>query len=175
MGQQAWVRSALGVNTRVTKVACHAPSLLVSICGDLCRFASICVDLRAGLNSPSAARPQAIKLILLERGVTMYKVFVLVGGPDWPTSVLTGLILCLLCDVMSGSETDYAASRRVENRRPPVPARHAPRDPPHRPDGAAPALSVSSLSARGLRVASDGRSAGRKTSAPQSSGKKAVR
>eukprot|EP01052_Picozoa_sp_SAG31_P027189 SAG31_NODE_2523_length_5562_cov_4.427238_5_plen_394_part_00 len=35
---------------------------------------------------------RAIKKILMEPGVTQGKVAVLVGGPDWPTSVLTGIL-----------------------------------------------------------------------------------
>jgi len=52
-GTALWVRSALGVNTKVTK---------------------------------------GIKLIMLAPGVTLHKVFLLVGGPDWPTSVLAGVL-----------------------------------------------------------------------------------
>ena len=34
----------------------------------------------------------SIKAILQEDGLSMGKVMILVGGPDWPTSVLTGLL-----------------------------------------------------------------------------------
>jgi hypothetical protein len=35
---------------------------------------------------------KAIEMILLERGLKLPKVSVLVGGPDWPTSVLCGIL-----------------------------------------------------------------------------------
>ena len=35
---------------------------------------------------------KAIRLILEEPGLTTAKVSILVGGPDWPTSVLTGIL-----------------------------------------------------------------------------------
>mmetsp|Transcript_44733 Transcript_44733/g.89742 ORF Transcript_44733/g.89742 Transcript_44733/m.89742 type:complete len:284 (+) Transcript_44733:106-957(+) len=53
LGSALWVRSVLGVNTKVTK---------------------------------------GIKLIMLAPGVTLHKVFLLVGGPDWPTSVIAGVL-----------------------------------------------------------------------------------
>lgn len=46
---------------------------------------------------------RAIKKILLEPGVTKGKVAVLVGGPDWPTSVLTGILGASYSQMIIGS------------------------------------------------------------------------
>lgn len=50
---------------------------------------SLWVRSTLGVNQPTI---KAINLILQERGLTMGKVAILVGGPDWPTSVLTGVL-----------------------------------------------------------------------------------
>jgi len=50
---------------------------------------SLWVRSTLGVNQPTM---KAINLILQERGLTMGKVAILVGGPDWPTSVLTGVL-----------------------------------------------------------------------------------
>ena len=41
------------------------------------------------INSPVV---RAVKLILTERGFSLPKMAILVGGPDWPTSVLSGIL-----------------------------------------------------------------------------------
>ncbi|GBG29376.1 Hypothetical Protein FCC1311_055982 [Hondaea fermentalgiana] len=46
---------------------------------------------------------RAIKIILQDRGLTMRKVFILCGGPDWPTSVTTGILGLPLLSMLIGS------------------------------------------------------------------------
>ncbi len=46
---------------------------------------------------------RAVELILMEPGLTFGKVAILCGGPDWPTSVLTGLLKCKLSQMMLGT------------------------------------------------------------------------
>jgi hypothetical protein len=64
------------------------------------------VSIRAavGVNSPTI---RAIKLILSEPGVTLPKVCILCGGPDWPTSTLTGILKLSLVDMLLGSMPVY--------------------------------------------------------------------
>jgi hypothetical protein len=53
-----------------------------------------------GINSHSI---QAIKIILTADGLTWGKVAILCGGPDWPTSVLTGILRLKLRQMLVGS------------------------------------------------------------------------
>ena len=53
-----------------------------------------------GVNDPTM---KAINLILQEKGLTMGKVAILVGGPDWPTSVLTGVLKCSALQMQMGT------------------------------------------------------------------------
>lgn len=46
---------------------------------------------------------RAIKLILQDKGLTLRKVFILCGGPDWPTSVTTGILGLPLLSMLIGS------------------------------------------------------------------------
>jgi len=46
---------------------------------------------------------RAMRLILSEEGITARKVSVLVGGPDWPTSVLCGILGLDLLPILYGS------------------------------------------------------------------------
>jgi len=53
-----------------------------------------------GVNSPTM---KAIKLILAEPGLKYKKVVILVGGPDWPTSVTTGIMRLSVGQMLLGS------------------------------------------------------------------------
>lgn len=53
-----------------------------------------------GINSEDI---RAIRIILQEPGMTLKKVSVLCGGPDWPVSVLTGILKMPLCSMLYGS------------------------------------------------------------------------
>ena len=53
-----------------------------------------------GVNEPGM---KAINLILQEKGLTAGKVAILVGGPDWPTSVLTGVLHCSALQMQAGT------------------------------------------------------------------------
>ena len=57
------------------------------------------VDVRqmVGVNSISI---RAIKRILEVRGFSVAKILILCGGPDWPTSVLTGILGLPLCNML---------------------------------------------------------------------------
>lgn len=46
---------------------------------------------------------RAVELILKRPGLSMGKIGILCGGPDWPTSVLTGLLKCDLKEMMLGT------------------------------------------------------------------------
>jgi len=46
---------------------------------------------------------RSIEKILQTRGLNLPKVSVLVGGPDWPTSVLTGILDLPLCSMLYGT------------------------------------------------------------------------
>ena len=47
---------------------------------------------------------RAIKRVLTEtHGMSVGKTMILVGGPDWPTSVLTGIIGCDLVPMIAGT------------------------------------------------------------------------
>jgi hypothetical protein len=46
---------------------------------------------------------KAIRHILGQKGLSMGKVAILVGGPDWPTSVLTGIMRLSLIEMLVGS------------------------------------------------------------------------
>jgi len=53
-----------------------------------------------GVNSTSI---RAIKVILEKPGLSPQKVSILVGGPDWPTSVLTGILGLKLFEMLLGT------------------------------------------------------------------------
>eukprot|EP00802_Teleaulax_amphioxeia_P003466 Tamp_03469.p1 GENE.Tamp_03469~~Tamp_03469.p1 ORF type:complete len:901 (-),score=134.32 Tamp_03469:1009-3624(-) len=61
---------------------------------------SLWVRSTLGVNQPIM---KAIHLILQEKGLTMGKVAILVGGPDWPTSVLTGVLRCSAFQMQIGT------------------------------------------------------------------------
>eukprot|EP00927_Polykrikos_kofoidii_P075269 TRINITY_DN7137_c3_g3_i1.p1 TRINITY_DN7137_c3_g3~~TRINITY_DN7137_c3_g3_i1.p1 ORF type:complete len:785 (-),score=72.77 TRINITY_DN7137_c3_g3_i1:118-2370(-) len=46
---------------------------------------------------------KAVRHIMLKRGLSSDKVAVLIGGPDWPTSVLTGILKMSLANTLVGS------------------------------------------------------------------------
>ena len=52
------------------------------------------------VNAPTM---KAIKLILAEPGLKPRKVLILVGGPDWPTSVTTGIMRLSVLQMLLGS------------------------------------------------------------------------
>ena len=52
------------------------------------------------INSPEI---KAIKLILDTPGLNAKKCSILLGGPDWPTSVLTGILRLNVCSMLVGS------------------------------------------------------------------------
>jgi hypothetical protein len=90
----------------------------VAICGLMCWFVKLfscmlqqkCigeplgnkVSIRAmcAVNTPQM---RAIKVILLQKGLPIDKLAVLCGGPDWPTSVLCGIIRVPLHEAMLGT------------------------------------------------------------------------
>lgn len=53
-----------------------------------------------GVNSSTI---RTIRIILMEKGLTSNKMAILVGGPDWPTSVLTGILGCSYKQMIIGS------------------------------------------------------------------------
>jgi len=66
------------------------------------RYTSIRV--LVGINSPLM---RAIKIILSKPGLNMGKVSILCGGPDWPTSVITGILGLPLSQMLLGSLPVY--------------------------------------------------------------------
>ena len=53
-----------------------------------------------GVNSEAI---RAMRVVLSEPKFTMNKVFVLIGGPDWPVSVLCGILGLDLLPIMIGT------------------------------------------------------------------------
>ena len=53
-----------------------------------------------GVNKPFI---RALEMVLQEKGLSFGKCAILCGGPDWPTSVLCGLLKCNLLQMMIGS------------------------------------------------------------------------
>jgi len=47
---------------------------------------------------------KAVRKILQRPGMSIPKVAILIGGPDWPTSVLTGIMGLNLCEMLLGSQ-----------------------------------------------------------------------
>jgi len=47
---------------------------------------------------------KAVRKILQKPGIGIPKVAILIGGPDWPTSVLTGIMGLNLCEMLYGSQ-----------------------------------------------------------------------
>lgn len=69
-----------------------------------------------GINSEGI---RAMKVILSDKGITARKVAVLVGGPDWPVSVLCGELdlrhvmnsmKCILCGIVSVPYAEFLLS-----------------------------------------------------------------
>eukprot|EP00451_Oxyrrhis_marina_P023366 CAMPEP_0204343322 /NCGR_PEP_ID=MMETSP0469-20131031/24823_1 /ASSEMBLY_ACC=CAM_ASM_000384 /TAXON_ID=2969 /ORGANISM="Oxyrrhis marina" /LENGTH=133 /DNA_ID=CAMNT_0051328401 /DNA_START=1 /DNA_END=399 /DNA_ORIENTATION=- len=46
---------------------------------------------------------RAVEVIVKQPGLTLPKVMVLIGGPDWPTSVTTGILRCSLAEMLLGT------------------------------------------------------------------------
>ena len=61
---------------------------------------SLRVRAMIGVNSVTV---RAIKMILMKPGLSPDKVFILCGGPDWPTSVTTGILKLSLPSMLCGS------------------------------------------------------------------------
>ena len=61
---------------------------------------NLTVKRTVGVNSLSI---HAIEYILRPKGVNFRKVCILCGGPDWPTSVLTGILKLSLVDMLKGA------------------------------------------------------------------------
>ena len=60
----------------------------------------IAVRQAVGVNSNTV---RVMKVILAEPGLTAPKVAILLGGPDWPTSVLCGILRLPLCGILVGT------------------------------------------------------------------------
>ena len=61
---------------------------------------SVAVRKFVGINSPFM---KVMSLLLREKGCTMSKVAILVGGPDWPTSVTVGILGMPLLPILVGT------------------------------------------------------------------------
>lgn len=78
--------------------ACAIVGQMTIIGGKMGKMVS--VRRAVGVNSITI---RAIKKILRQPGLPLNKVFILVGGPDWPTSVLTGILGCDIVQMLIGS------------------------------------------------------------------------
>ena len=106
----------------ITALETQVPSLgyvgsLVVVCliGQMLKFNAIVIQQKVFgelLGSYTAIRSacavnsvsiKAIRLILSEPGMSIAKVAILVGGPDWPTSVLTGILKLDVFEMLYGS------------------------------------------------------------------------
>jgi len=61
---------------------------------------SVRVKKFVGVHTPAM---KAVRAILSEPGLSCAKIAVLCGGPDWPTSVITGILSLPLCAMLCGS------------------------------------------------------------------------
>ena len=59
------------------------------------------VSIRA-MVSPNSQLMKAFNYLLRQRGVTMAKVSIMCGGPDWPTSVICGFLKLPMCNLLLG-------------------------------------------------------------------------
>jgi hypothetical protein len=122
LGGKVGVRQAVGVDSREQQIggsggSLEPPGPLLESPGPLLTHLhtvyiaySECLPTRLNPLAESTCFSQvnsltirAIKKILMEPGVTKGKVAVLVGGPDWPTSVLTGILGCSYSQMIVGS------------------------------------------------------------------------
>ena len=76
-----------------------ASSLQQKIIGGLLK-GNVGIRQMVGVNTPLI---RSFKLILSERGFSMAKISILCGGPDWPTSVLCGVIDLPLWPILVGT------------------------------------------------------------------------
>eukprot|EP00929_Paragymnodinium_shiwhaense_P097066 TRINITY_DN58847_c0_g2_i1.p1 TRINITY_DN58847_c0_g2~~TRINITY_DN58847_c0_g2_i1.p1 ORF type:complete len:873 (+),score=131.57 TRINITY_DN58847_c0_g2_i1:125-2743(+) len=65
---------------------------------------NVTVKMFIGVHTPLM---KAFRYILCQDGIRLRKAFVLVGGPDWPTSVITGILGLPLCDMLIGTLPVY--------------------------------------------------------------------
>ena len=59
------------------------------------------VGIRA-MVSPNSRLMKAIRILLSQPGISMAKVSIMCGGPDWPTSVICGFLKLRLCNLLLG-------------------------------------------------------------------------
>jgi len=87
---------AVGVGLVLKLTACSMQQKLIGeVLGS-----SLWIRSQVGVNKPFF---RAVERILRQPGLTWGKVAILCGGPDWPTSVLTGLLRCSLLQMELGT------------------------------------------------------------------------
>mmetsp|Transcript_27450 Transcript_27450/g.32013 ORF Transcript_27450/g.32013 Transcript_27450/m.32013 type:complete len:861 (-) Transcript_27450:1289-3871(-) len=87
---------ALAVSLALKLLACTLQQKLI---GGMLQH-SVSVRQFVGVNSPLI---RSMKLVLAEPGMGLAKVSILVGGPDWPTSVLCGIMDLPLAPILFGT------------------------------------------------------------------------
>lgn len=93
---QYGIAYSAGVSLVIKLVACTCQQKLI---GEPMRK-SVWVRKTVGINTPLI---RTTRLVLAERGLSIAKVALLVGGPDWPTSVLCGILGLRLAPVLVGT------------------------------------------------------------------------
>ena len=78
----------------------NAIAMQQKLFGECMGSKSVKVRAAVGVNSTTI---KAIRMILLKPGIHIAKVAILCGGPDWPTSVLTGILRLRLSQMLLGS------------------------------------------------------------------------
>ena len=78
----------------------NAIAMQQKLFGECMGSKSVKVRAAVGVNSTTI---KAIRMILLKPGIHIAKVAILCGGPDWPTSVLTGILRLSLLQMLLGS------------------------------------------------------------------------
>lgn len=68
--------------------------------GELCGSKSVTVRYNVGINSVEL---RAMKRVLQKKGFSFGKIAILCGGPDWPTSVLTGIMRLNVFEMLLGT------------------------------------------------------------------------
>jgi len=70
------------------------------IFGEMMAEKKVWIRALIGINSPTT---RAIKKILMVPGMNLPKIVILCGGPDWPTSVTTGILKCNVFQMLLGT------------------------------------------------------------------------
>ncbi|CAE7613688.1 unnamed protein product [Symbiodinium natans] len=95
-GFEAGAAIAIGVGFVLKLMACAMQQKLIGEC----LGANLTIRTQVGINTPMI---RAIEAVLRKPGMSIGKVSILCGGPDWPTSVLAGILRLSLFECELGT------------------------------------------------------------------------